>query len=216
MILKNRIYAEPLQCHLFSKKQLVEKNNLGLKPCMKLPFKIRGVGFVIFIFGGYWERAVWWQVKENRSVELECMHYSHVEKPCREDLLSSKLYLKSQWHWEGPMYCFKSAHADDCSKVSAHHQKVVSSENVCTTSQKQVKPKFSSWAQFCGEWYGFLTHSDPPSLAVRGGSAAQGMPTPSLSAATKLHPEPSPLGTGAKSHWAFAVPRGQHCFFWPH
>lgn len=68
------------KCHLFSKKQLVEKNNLGLKPCMKLSFKISGVGFVIFIFWRCGERAVWWQLKENRNVELECTCYRHVEK----------------------------------------------------------------------------------------------------------------------------------------
>lgn len=45
------------RCHLFSKKQLAEKNNLGLKPCMKLPFKISGVGFVIFIFLKVWGKG---------------------------------------------------------------------------------------------------------------------------------------------------------------
>lgn len=34
-----------------------KKNNPGLKPCMKLPFKISGVGFVIFIFLEVWRKG---------------------------------------------------------------------------------------------------------------------------------------------------------------
>lgn len=127
--------------HLFSKKQLVEKNNLGLKPCMKLPFKISGIGFVIFIFLEVWRRAVWWQLKENRYVELECACYRYAEKSCLEDLL--KLWdQESQWHWEEPMCYFKLVRAGDWSEVPAHHQKVVSRENVYIPCHRQIRPNF--------------------------------------------------------------------------
>lgn len=172
--------------HLFSKKQLVEKNNLGLKPCMKLPFKISGVGFVIFIFLEVWGRAVWWQLKGNRYMELECACYRHAEKSFLEDLL--KLWDQaSQWHWKEPMHYFKSVCAGDCSKVSAHHQKVVSRENVYIASHKQVRPNFAVGHSSLVNGMASSPIQTPSSLVERSESVAWGMLTPSLYAAPPKH-----------------------------
>lgn len=40
------------------------------------------------------------------------------------------------------MHYFKPVRAGDCSKVSAHHQKVVSRENIYIPSHKHVRPNF--------------------------------------------------------------------------
>lgn len=68
------------KCHLFSKKQLVEKNNLGLKPCMKLPFKISGVGFVIFIFLEVWRKGCLMATERKQK----CGTTVYVLQTCRE------------------------------------------------------------------------------------------------------------------------------------
>lgn len=156
--------------HLFWKKQLVGKNNLGLKPCMKLPFKISGVGFVIFIFLEVWRGAVWWQLKENRYVELKRACYRRAEKSCLEDLL--KLWDQaSQWHWKEPMHYFKSVHAV-FSKVSAHHQKVVSRENVCIPSHKHIRPNFAIGHSSLVNGMASSPIQTPSRLVVRGESVA--------------------------------------------
>lgn len=46
--------------------------------------------------------------------------------------------------------------AHDCNKTPTHHQKVVSRENSCLTSRKQVRPNLP----FSGEWHGFLICSN--------------------------------------------------------
>lgn len=88
------------------------------------------------------------------------------------------------------MFSFKSAHADDCTKVSAHHQKVVSVKNVCLSSYKQIKSNFPIEPSSLVNCVASSPIQIISSLAVRGGSGAEGILTPSLYATSKSHSEP--------------------------
>lgn len=64
--------------------------------------------------------------------------------------------------------------------MSAHYQKVVSRENVCLTSHKQVRPNFLVGLGSLVKRMASLPIQIPSSLSVRGGSVAMGILTPSL------------------------------------
>lgn len=71
--------------------------------------------------------------------------------------------------------------------MSAHYQKVVSRENVCLTSHKQVRPNFTVWPNSLVKSMASLPIQIPSSLSVRGGSVAMGILTPSPYAVPSNH-----------------------------